>query len=1115
MKNLKKILNPKSVKARDLKRKLKNAFRGTVVGTGIYLCTLGGVNASNNYDKDPIDNKPKTGMTYTNTNGNDKNNQDPLDNNNKEILINKDKEVSGYLHYDSENKKGDYYTTSFTDNDTSFYKNHDDVRKNLYHDGENFFDLKTSKDIKESLKTQSSRDDFFGDVVLHPRKQANVLNDYNFTLKYRGSGDLNDDHFINKTDSTLMAQGYSGWEADMDLDGVSSTNSDKQIHLDYRNDVFPYCESHWDVLQTTSEKEITIQKDLAIDQTDIFKPEWTCGDYSFQYSLNDVGLQDLSNSPINFNFYDTTHHAELNKNAFEVRTETSTGISHSINAFFVGDSTLSLGDWYFFETQTDQRVYPGDYSLNDHVHLERYCHFWSDFVQDTVYGYFPILNFYDINNNPIADPQHDDLVLYPNSDLPNPDPYAELPLNYGSECELETDPDISGWPSSMSSDATAYYSDSTNTVQDTTWRKWWIVGEHPIIDSTLGKQIIYELPDITDPVVYDAPQNPLTVNLGDPTSSDVTGIPTFIDNCDGNIPAVQHPDSIYYFGNFLNPQTCDDLKYDIFRDFSATDSSFNTGWFEHHIKVRDIQPPWWTYQPSSYNLQWTPDWEQDILDNIASNPATAQDNSPLYSVSWTLDGGPGSSGCSQFEFPITIPWNAQDSCGNIANPYFQYVNVIENINPVITYMPNDTTINSTQPTNPENTGGYANGYDNTGEDPFKTREDTNNKGTDPSQADFYNYLIWGNQKLIDACGNVADSVQTITVQDTTKPWFTNFTENIYNNEWGYALNPITPESVDDNPEAPVTISINSIDTIYGNSDPLSCGYINDAIIKYTYKTQDPSGNFTTKVQNHHMQETEPPQNPQAPGLMNYIYGDPTIPTDTATATDNSWLVYSTWSIGNTTQNPDQTVCEHYKYDGEFDWILSDRCDNSVSITSPFNVDKPLSVIYEFFPADITVPEGDTIPDITGWPQAIDTLNPEILPVIYHYENELIFQNEFERWWARHWSVEDVCYQFTPDSIQTIIEDLDVGILEAEKKDCSGPAYPNPTTGEIKIPYYGEGNMKFIVFNSTGNKLDEILISNQPTGDCIFKYNFTIFPPGLYLVKFQSVNCCGLIKIVKR
>jgi len=428
-----------------------------------------------------------------------------------------------------------------------------------------FYSLKATEQIRDSLKEQSSRDGFYGDVVLNPSKQTDVLNDYEYTLKYRGSGDLNNDNIINSTDSTLMAQGSSLWQADMDLDGISSTTSDKQIHFNYRTDVIPYCEAHEDVLQTTSERESTIQKQLEIDQTNIFKPGWSCGDYSFQTSINFVGINHIENAPINFIKYDTTHHAEFNSRVYEVRTETSTGQGHSINAVFVGDSTLSLNDWYFFEPQTDERVYPGDLDFNNYAHIERYCYFYSEFLGDTLFGYFPILNFYNINsNNPIADPQNDGLVLYP--ERPGAHPYGEIPLDTSIECNESSDPNNTGWPTNLSSDATSNYSDVWNPSLDILSRRWWLTGEHPLIDTTLGIQTINKLPDTQAPYTVWTPTSPLVINYGDPTTSQP---PIWEDNCDQDLTEIQYPDSVFYYGNYQNPQTCNDLKKDIYRKYSA------------------------------------------------------------------------------------------------------------------------------------------------------------------------------------------------------------------------------------------------------------------------------------------------------------------------------------------------------------------------------------------------------------------------------------------------------------------------------------------------------------------------------------------------------------------
>ncbi len=1102
-----------SIENRDLKGKIKKTIYGMGVGLALTVVPVKEVLSQNNYDKDPVNNKNKTEVFYENPTALKFSYEEK-----KVPVINKDHKQVGY-------------TTRSQASDSLAYSN----KYKAYYDS-------TATALARQEYQSSSDDEFYGDQVLDSWEHPNVRNtnhSFDFTWDSYGSGDVDGDGDADIDDNNAIQSGVFNYRADVNGDGQITTvgsNSDKSIHLQYIKDQIPYIPGPHYKTSTTAEQLIWLDKFFALDSTNyIWFPGINCSDYSGQLGVKAWGVEKIAQSGINFNRIDTTDNGLWNlPGGFEVGTVTSTGIAHATNTFMVKDSVENFWHYQYREPQNDQIIVPGDFSLNEFANHSRYCYFYSQLLEDTIHNNFSTIGFININTDPVVDWQHPDLVVYePWVDFyfnqgSNP---ADITINYEVTNPDNPDPDITGRPGAPDW-ATEIYNDSTigrsSDPWDSTYYNFLIQrawrgqsNEYDPIDTTYSshdnltfpnrspQNIIFQ--DTASPAFVSGPQSPLIVNYGDPITSDVTGIPIFSDN--SGLYTLTESDSIVELGNYSNPQNCNDLSRIIYRTFVSTDPSGNDSTWVHEIHEQDIQPPWWTYQPTSYNLQWTPDWEQDILDNIASNPATAQDNSPLYSVSWAMNGGPGSSGCSQFEFPITIPWNAQDSCQNIANPYFQYVNVFEGINPeIIPPFPPDTTVNC-ETDKSSSVLGIINAIDNTGINPSISISDSLNQNPDITDPGNTNYTIWRTQTAADDCGNISTLEQIIQVQDTTNSWFSWFAQDTYGNEFGYAVDSIPPQGADNSNYFVISFER---DTVWGNSDPNSCEYINNAYLEDKWTISDASAGLTTQpvtqIHKQYLQETEPPQNPQAPGSMNYIYGDQITPTDTATATDNSWLVYSAWSIGNTTQNPDQTVCEHYKYDGEFDWILSDRCDNSVSITSPFNVDKPLSVIYEFFPADITVPEGDTIPNITGWPQAIDTLNPEILPVVYHYENELIFQNEFERWWARHWSVEDVCYQFTPDSIQYITEDLDVGFEPWPDKStrCIIQLFPNPTKGKV---YFSSHVDEVLIYNSFGERT----VAHASPG-CRFTERFVLdmskYSSGLYYIQVITPEGKCIAKVVK-
>jgi len=472
--------------------------------------------------------------------------------------------------------------------------------------------------------------------------------------------------------------------------------------------------------------------------------------------------------------------------------------------------------------------------------------------------------------------------------------------------------------------------------------------------------------------------------------------------------------------------------------------------------------------------------------------------------------------CSFYDFNDIINWVANDSCGNV-NYYTQTVSLFDTISPIVIASP-DTTINSTSLTDPSVTG-QATGTDNTGYC-IVSYSDNSNQNPDITKPGHYNYTLERLCTGTDPCSNTGNDTQIITVQDTTKPWFTSL-QDTYGNEWNYPINAPQPVGVDDNPEAPVTIELISKDTVYGNSDTNSCEYINNAVVHHVYKIKDPTGNFEIGTQNNHMQDTESPEFtefPQSP-LDVFYDGEPLNPDKTghAQATDNSDLVNIIYNYDYSNQDPDESECEHYQFPLENTIVAYDRCSNSKSGIQEINVNKPISLIYTFFPSDITVPKGDTAIEITGIPQGIDTLNPDLLPVNYSHYDVLLEQTEHIRKWARYHSMKDVCEQSTPDSIQLITEDLDIGVPEVlgTKEDCKCIVSPNPADEQIHLSFTGikPGRTLISLYNLTGQEQRQWKILTSVRKEAVL--DMTGCPAGLYILRVETNQCMTVIKIAKQ
>ena len=236
-----------------------------------------------------------------------------------------------------------------------------------------YYSENASEKIMEEMKGVK---DFDGDEVLNPHFKSYVSTAGEHHYNYYGSGDVNNDGEINQYDYFAMQSGVSNDRSDVDGDGVSSTSNDQELLYNYITDQIPYLPAHEDVLKTEAEKIFWMESIKAIDQTNTlpYVPrQFECGEFSTQINVNDPGVRNISNSTINFNVIDTTENFRFNGRSYQISTQALNGESHSANGVLVGNNALNFNDWYFFEPQTDERIYPGDWNMhpNGYVHIKR------------------------------------------------------------------------------------------------------------------------------------------------------------------------------------------------------------------------------------------------------------------------------------------------------------------------------------------------------------------------------------------------------------------------------------------------------------------------------------------------------------------------------------------------------------------------------------------------------------------------------------------------------------------------------------------------------------------------------------------------------------------------
>lgn len=437
-------------------------------------------------------------------------------------------------------------------------------------------------DLKKSLNSNGSKGakGFYGDQVLNPSVQPNVLNAGNFTLNYYGSGDVDGNDSLTWNDHALISMGIQVPEADINGNGIYSDTTDKRMLRELLEDKRRYLPAHQELLPLLSQRIDWInQMQYVVDSTNTipWTPNFDCNNFSYQQFLNFTGLEYVSQSGINFNKYDTTNNALFNIPIYQVSTEATNGDAHSIVGFFVGDDATDFNDWYFIEPQTDSVVNPGDFSMdeNSYVHLKRDVYYYNIALQKFKFGTLSPIKFDLYNNGQDSITfQHPDLVptrkiipLHLSGDLPN-----DTTLNYQVGISDSVDFPIANMTPSA---VPKYNSVSTQIMNEGFEQVNFDIANNVVltrppynwIRDTLGTYNV-AVRDLEKPGFVDLPQKQV-VNYGDVFPS--------IDSASTTDNSALPVDVVYSDSSTQDPDNtkCEHYNYDIFRNYTATDVAGN------------------------------------------------------------------------------------------------------------------------------------------------------------------------------------------------------------------------------------------------------------------------------------------------------------------------------------------------------------------------------------------------------------------------------------------------------------------------------------------------------------------------------------------------------------
>lgn len=321
------------------------------------------------------------------------------------------------------------------------------------------------------------------------------------------------------------------------------------------------------------------------------------------------------------------------------------------------------------------------------------------------------------------------------------------------ECDQSTDPNDTGEPTASDNcDATPTITYSDSVLAGVITRTWTVTDDCG--NSTSQDQTI-TVEDTTDPTIT-APSDVQIECDVDPNDPNFTGWPTVADNCDAD-PTVT-------FTDVVTPGACAS-EFTITRTWQVEDNAGNTATDDQVITVVDTTAP--TFAEATDALDITVQCS-DSTDPAATGEPTPSDNCGLASTDpLTYSDVTNLTGCNGTG-TITRTWTATDACGNTTT-YEQVITVIDTTAPTFAEAPNalDTIIECSDSSDPASTG-QPTPTDNCGLAAVPlTYSDAITPGACPNA-----YTITRTWTAEDACGNTADYVQTITVQDTTAPTFT-------------------------------------------------------------------------------------------------------------------------------------------------------------------------------------------------------------------------------------------------------------------------------------------------------------------------------------------------------
>jgi large repetitive protein len=351
------------------------------------------------------------------------------------------------------------------------------------------------------------------------------------------------------------------------------------------------------------------------------------------------------------------------------------------------------------------------------------------------------------------------------------------------------------------------------------------------------------------------------------------------DNCGGEV-TVTHEDTFFENG-------CESY---ILRLFTATDECGNASQAGQYIYIVDTTAPVFGEFQSELEV------ECGGLEDIQA-PSATDNCSEIVVIDFTDELNSG--GCPGV---VERTWTATDECGNVGIAY-QYISIVDNTAPVIN-TPADMAVECDDvPAMPEVTASDNCGY---------VVMVTGTEEIVPGDcADSYT-ILW-HWTATDFCDNVATSTTTITVTDTTNPYWVSVPADFTvecSDELPATEFPVAADNCDEEVEVALT-----------EEDILAGDCPNEYTIVRVFRGFDNCGNQILHTQEIHVTDTQAPVFAQQENYFAYQCNEET-PFVTPVVSDNcSEEVELTYNDGSVSGS----ACEEFIYRT---WTAIDECGNS-------------------------------------------------------------------------------------------------------------------------------------------------------------------------------------------